>query len=92
MRRQPASQDLLRNANEQFDDGHFAEATSLARRAAAAGAGAPAHALLGYIYMSKGQLGDAERELTQAVRLNPRDGEAVNKLADVRRARAEQDE
>ena len=91
-RREPTSDELLRSANDRFDDGHAAEATALARRAVAAGAGAPAHALLGYISMSRGNLANAERELAEAVRMNPRDGEAAKRLADVRRARAEQGE
>ncbi len=91
-RHEVAPGDLLHEASDRFDDGHTAEALALARRAAAAGGGAPAHALLGYIYMSQGQLADAERELALTVRLNPRDAEAVKRLADVRRARTEQGE
>jgi hypothetical protein len=83
---------VLRKASDEFDDGHLMDAMALARRAASSGSGAKAHALLGYIYMSQGQLPRAERELALAVRLSPGDGEAVKRLADVRRARSEQGE
>ena len=83
---------VLRKASDEFDDGHLMDAMALARRAASSGGGAKAHALLGYIYMSQGQLPGAERELALAVRLDPGDGEAVKRLADVRRARSEQGE
>ncbi len=81
---------LLKDASDRFDDGKLADAIALARRAAALGGGAPAHALLGHIYMSQGALDQAERELAQAVRMDPRDTEAADRLADVRRARVEQ--
>ena len=83
---------MLRKASEEFDDGHLTDATTLARKAASSGGGAKAHALLGYIYMSQGQLVGAEHELAQAVRMNPGDAEAARRLADVRRARSEQGE
>jgi Protein kinase domain len=83
---------VLRKASDEFDDGHLTEATTLARRAAASGGGAKAHALLGYIYMSQGQLAGAERELAQSVQMNSGDAEAARRLADVRRARSEQGE
>ena len=87
----PSPGDLLKDANDRFDDGDVRDAIGLARRAAALGGGGPAHALLGHIYMSQGELDRAERELAQAVRLNPGDTEAADRLADVRRARAEQE-
>jgi tetratricopeptide (TPR) repeat protein len=83
-------EEILRSAYELFDDGHVAEAQDCARRAIAAGAGAPGHLLLGSIYLNRGRLADAERELETAVRLNPRDAQASRRLADVRRAREEQ--
>ena len=89
-RSQPAAGQLLEDASDRFDDGKVGDAIALARRAAALGGGAPAHALLGHIYMSQGQLDRAERELAQAVRMNPGDTEAADRLADVRRARLEQ--
>lgn len=89
-KRRESADAVLRKAGEEFDDGHLADALSLAREAAASGGGARAHALLGYIYMSQGEFGGAERELSAAVRLNPGDAEAVGRLADARRARAEQ--
>ena len=46
---------------------------ALGAQGGVAGGGAKAHALLGYIYMSQGQLVGAERELAQAVRLDPGD-------------------
>ena len=81
---------LLRGGYELFDAGQLAEAQDRARRAIAAGAGARGHLLLGSIYMNRGRLGDAERELEAAVQLNPHDTEAARRLADVRRARQEQ--
>ena len=87
----PSPGDLLKDANDRFDDGDVRDAIGLARRAAALGGGGPAHALLGHIYMSQGDLDRAERELAHAVRLNPGDTEAADRLADVRRARAEQE-
>ena len=89
-RSQPAPGQLLEDASDRFDDGKVGDAIALARRAAALGGGAPAHALLGHIYMSQGELDRAERELAQAVRMNPGDTEAADRLADVRRARREQ--
>ena len=52
---------VLRKASDEFDDGHLMDAMALARKAASSGGGAKAHALLGYIYMSQGQLPGAER-------------------------------
>jgi hypothetical protein len=40
--------------------------------------------------MNEGQLDAAERELETATRMDPRDAEAMRRLADVRRARQEQ--
>jgi tRNA A-37 threonylcarbamoyl transferase component Bud32 len=85
-------QDLLRRANESWDDGKLADAEALARRAISAGAGAEAHALLGSIYVSKEQLGRAEGEFAEAMRLNPHDTEAAKLLADVRKTRSEHGE
>ena len=90
--RRPSTGELLKEANDRFDDGKVGEAVALARRAAALGAGAPAHALLGHVYMSQGELERAEREFAQAVRMDPDDREAVDRLADVRRARLEQEQ
>jgi Flp pilus assembly protein TadD len=85
-------QDLLRRANEEWDDGRLASAAALANKAISAGGGGEAHSLLGSIYMSNGQFEAAERELAEAARLNPRDKEAAKLLADARRARAEHGE
>jgi serine/threonine-protein kinase len=85
-------QDLLRRANESWDDGKLTEAESLARKAISAGAGADAHALLGSIYVSKEQLGRAEGEFAEAMRLNPHNAETAKLLADVRKTRSEHGE
>jgi hypothetical protein len=85
-------QDLLRRANEEWDDGRLASAAALAKKAISAGGGGEAHSLLGSIYMSNGQFEAAERELAEAARLNPHDKEAAKLLADARRARAEHGE
>jgi hypothetical protein len=85
-------QDLLRRANESWDDGKLAEAESLARKAISVGAGAEAHSLLGSIYVSREQLGRAEGEFAEAIRLNPHDVETAKLLADVRKTRSEHGE
>jgi Flp pilus assembly protein TadD len=81
---------VLRAAYELFDRGDLAEAEVRARRSIAVGAGEPGHFLLGAIYMNRGRLSDAERELETAVRLDPRDAEAARRLSDVRRSKLEQ--
>jgi Flp pilus assembly protein TadD len=83
-------EEVLRAAYSLFDHGDLAEAEVRARRAIAVGAGGAGHFLLGSIYMNRGRLTDAERELETAVRMNPGDTEAVRRLSDVRRSKLEQ--
>jgi len=82
--------DLLKRAQEKFDVGETASALALARQAAAAGARAPAHVLMGKVLMSEHRFDEAEREFAEAVRLDPGDAKAARLLALVRETRGAQ--
>jgi hypothetical protein len=86
---EPSPGQLVRDAQDRWDRGDAAAAKGLLRRARAAGAGAPAHVVLGAILMSENALPEAERELAEAVRLEPGDTQAKNLLAVVREKIAE---
>jgi len=81
--------DLLLDAQERWERGDVEGGLALARRASSAGAGAPAHVLLGSIYMATKRPADAERELAKAAKMSPGDQEIERLLAAVRAARAE---
>ena len=82
--------ELLKRAQEKFDVGETGSALALARQAAAAGARAPAHVLMGKVLMSEHRFDEAEREFAEAVRLDPGDAKAARLLALVRETRGAQ--
>ena len=83
----PAPDDLLNRAQEKFDVGDTGAARALARQAANAGAGSPAHVLMGKVLMSERRFDEAEQEFAEAVRLDPGDARAARLLALVRETR-----
>ncbi|HVY37027.1 MAG TPA: hypothetical protein VHM31_03810, partial [Polyangia bacterium] len=82
---------LLREANDLFERGNTAGALARTRQAIAQGAGAPAHVLMGTLLVNLHDYKDAEPELAEAVRLDPRNDEAHRLLQLLRRTAAEQD-
>jgi serine/threonine-protein kinase len=87
--RDAAADRLLREANDLWERGNTAGAYTLAREALAAGAGAPAHVLLGALLINMKNFTAAEPELATAVRLDPRNAEARRMLALLHRISAE---
>jgi serine/threonine protein kinase len=81
-----AANDLLRDAASQFKAGAFDRAFGLARAAAQAGAGAPAHLIMGKVYFTKSDLKSAEAEFQRAAALRPDDPEAARFLDVIRKA------
>jgi serine/threonine-protein kinase len=84
-----AADQLLRKADDLWERGNTAAAFTLARQAAAAGAGAPAHLLLGTLLINQHNYVAAVPELETAARLDPRNGEARRLLALLRKTSAE---
>ena len=80
---------LLRQANDLWERGNTPGAYALARQAVAAGAGAPAHVLLGALLINMKNYAAAEPELATAARLDPRNAEARRMLALLDRTAAE---
>ena len=80
---------LLRQANDLWERGNTPGAYALARQAVAAGAGAPAHVLLGALLINMKNYAAAEPELATAARLDPRNAEARRMLALLRKTAAE---
>jgi hypothetical protein len=80
---------LLRQANDLWERGNTPKAYALARQAVAAGAGAPAHLLLGALLINMKNYAAAEPELATAARLDPRNAEARRMLALLDRTAAE---
>jgi len=80
---------LLRQANDLWERGNMPAAYALARQAVAAGAGAPAHVLLGALLINMKNYAAAEPELATAARLDPRNAEARRMLALLDRTAAE---
>jgi eukaryotic-like serine/threonine-protein kinase len=87
--RDTAADRSLREANDLWERGNTTGAYTLAREALAAGAGAPAHVLLGALLINMKNFTAAEPELATAVRLDPRNGEARRMLALLHRIAAE---
>jgi eukaryotic-like serine/threonine-protein kinase len=87
--RDTAADRLLRQANDLWERGDSSGAYALAREALAAGAGAPAHVLLGALLVNMQNYAAAEPELATAVRLDPRNAEARRMLALLHRTSAE---
>jgi eukaryotic-like serine/threonine-protein kinase len=84
-----AADRLLRQANDLWERGNTSGAYALAREALAAGAGAPAHVLLGALLINMKNYAAAEPELATAVQLDPRNAEARRMLALLHRTSAE---
>jgi tetratricopeptide (TPR) repeat protein len=82
--------ELLARAQEKFDVGETDAALALARQAAAAGAPAAAHVIIGKVLMSERRYDEAEREFVEAVELDPGDAAAARLLALVRETRSGQ--
>ena len=82
---------MLRQANDLFERGNTAGALARTRQAIAAGAGAPAHVLMGTLLVNLHNYKDAEPELAEAIRLDPENDEAHRLLLLLRRTAAEQD-
>jgi hypothetical protein len=78
------SADLLAEGQQRFDTGDIEGALRSARAAIRAGGGAPAHLLAGRALGKKDQLQDAERELAIAVRLDPTNAFAAQRLREIR--------
>jgi eukaryotic-like serine/threonine-protein kinase len=87
--RNPTADKLLRQANDLWERGNTPGAYALARQAVAAGAGAPAHVLLGALLINMKNYTAAEPELATAARLDPRNAEARRMLALLDRTAAE---
>ncbi len=81
---------LLLQANDLWERGNTPGAYALARQALAAGAGAPAHVLLGTLLINMRNYAAAEPELATAVQLDPRNAEARRMLALLHKTTAEQ--
>ena len=79
--RNAPAEKLLRQANDLWERGNTPRAYVLARQAVAAGAGAPAHVLLGALLINMKNYAAAEPELATAARLDPRNAEARKMLA-----------
>lgn len=72
--------DLLREANRLWTAGQGDDGLALARQAVRRGGGSSAHVLIGTILMSKHDVPAAEREFSEAVKLDPNDREARHLL------------
>jgi hypothetical protein len=79
-----ASADLLADGQRRFDTGDLDGALRSARAAIRSGGGAPAHLLAGRALGKLNQVQDAERELAIAVRLDPTNAFAAQRLREVR--------
>lgn len=79
-----AAASLLADGQRRFDTGDIDGALRSARAAIRAGGGAPAHLLAGRALGKQSQLQDAERELAIAVRLDPTNALAAQRLREVR--------
>jgi predicted Ser/Thr protein kinase/tetratricopeptide (TPR) repeat protein len=87
--RNTRGQELLAQGNELWLKGDVQGAMTRARDAVAAGAGAPAHILLGMALMNRQDFGAAEPELREALRLDPKNVDAQQLLALLRKSAAE---
>src|SRR5207248_2996370 len=82
---------LLREADDLFERGNTAGALARTRQAITAGAGAPAHLLMGTLLINLRNYKAAEPELAEALRLDPKNTEAHRLLSLLRSTTAEQD-
>jgi hypothetical protein len=76
---------LLTEGQRRFDTGDIDGALQSARAAIRGGGGAPAHLLAGRALGKLNQVEDAERELAVAVRLDPTNALAAQRLREVRK-------
>jgi serine/threonine-protein kinase len=83
---QPDAGELLRDATAQLKAGAFDRAFELANAAAQAGAGAPAHLIMGKAFFAKSDLPRAETEFRKVAALRPNDAEAASFLEVIRKA------
>ena len=79
-----AAADLLADGQRRFDTGDVEGALQSARAAIRAGGGAPAHLLAGRALGKLNQFQDAERELAIAIRLDPTNAFAAQRLREIR--------
>ena len=79
-----ASADLLADGQRRFDTGDVEGALRSARAAIRSGGGAPAHLLAGRALGKLNLLPDAEHELAIAVRLDPTNAFAAQRLREIR--------
>lgn len=84
----PSGEELLRDAGVQLKAGAFDRAFGLASAAAQAGAGAPAHLIMGKVFFSKSDLTEAEAEFRKVTALRPDDREAASFLEAIRKQAA----
>ena len=75
---------LVIQATDAFQRRRFDDAVRLGHQATEAGAGAPAHVVLGNVYLAMRKLPDAEQEYSHALSLDPDDGSTRERLAIVR--------
>lgn len=80
----PDGRALLETAQEAFQRDDLDEAIEKARRAAKAGAGADAQMIIGNILFKRAQYAQAEKAYAEAVRLDPSDTRASQRLERVR--------
>jgi serine/threonine-protein kinase len=82
---QPDAGELLRDATAQLKAGAFDRAFELASAAVQAGAGAPAHLIMGKVFFAKSDLPRAEAEFRKVAALRPNDAEAASFLEVIRK-------
>ena len=85
------AENLLAQAQQDFDRGDLPAALVIARNATHGGAGSAAYILIGTIMMNGRRYDEAERAFTEAVRLDPGDPRASRLLAMVREVRKMED-
>jgi hypothetical protein len=80
---------LIKEARQRWDEQDAEGALALLKRARAAGGGPPAYVLAAVILMSQGKAQDAERTLTEVLRLDPENAEAKRLLSFTQKQLAE---
>jgi serine/threonine protein kinase len=81
---------LTSDAVDAFRGHRFDEAVRLGQQAVRSGGGAPAHVVLGNVYLATRKLDEAEREYSDALTLSPHDAVTAERLAVVRQLRQRQ--
>jgi hypothetical protein len=77
----PSGEELVRQAQNEWDRGNDAAALTLLRQARGSSGAATARVLAGAILIGEEKLPEAEQELTEALRLDPDNARAKNLLA-----------